>query len=84
MANPTPPVTIQSGTLTGAYDKAGDIAIFKGIPFAQPPVGELRWKPPQPAAPWDGILKAEKVTGQAIQQAAGFEEFMDRFVEGQG
>jgi carboxylesterase type B len=38
MANPTPPVTIQSGTLTGAYDKAGDIAIFKGIPFAQPPV----------------------------------------------
>ena len=84
MANPTPPVKIQTGMLTGYYDKQGEIATFKGVPFAQPPVGELRWKPPQPARPWTGILKAEKVNVQAIQQEAGFDEFIDRFVEGQG
>lgn len=32
---------------------------FKGIPFAAPPVGELRWKEPQPVVPWDGVLKAD-------------------------
>jgi para-nitrobenzyl esterase len=59
MASPTPPVKIQSGTLTGYYDKKGEIAIFKGIPFAQPPVGDLRWKPPEPVAPWTGTLEAQ-------------------------
>jgi para-nitrobenzyl esterase len=36
----------------------GDIRIFKGIPFAAPPVGELRWRPPQPAMPWAGTRDA--------------------------
>ena len=84
MADATPAVKTQSGTVTGTYSKRGDIAIFKGIPYAQPPVGALRWKPPQPAHSWTGILKAEKAGPMAIQQAAGFQEFMDAFVEGQG
>lgn len=84
MATPTPAVKTQSGTVTGYYGREGEIAVFKGIPFARPPVGELRWKPPQPVTPWSGTLKADKGDVRAIQQEAGFEEFIDLLVEGQG
>jgi len=43
-----------SGTTTG------DIHIYKGIPFAAPPVDDLRWKPPQPAAAWEGVKVCDK------------------------
>ncbi|MBY8829390.1 carboxylesterase/lipase family protein [Hephaestia mangrovi] len=44
-------------TLSGAVrgERAGEIEVFRGIPFAAPPVGPLRWRPPQPVAPWEGI-----------------------------
>ena len=84
MTQITPPVQIQSGALTGVFEKDGQIAVFKGIPYAQPPVGDLRWRPPRPAVPWSGTLKAEKAGTIAIQQAANFELFMDALVEGQG
>jgi para-nitrobenzyl esterase len=42
-----------SGTLIGEPGK--EVSIFRGIPFAAPPVGDLRWKPPQPVVPWKGI-----------------------------
>jgi len=42
-----------SGTLIGEPGK--EVSIFRGIPFAAPPVGDLRWKPPQPVVPWEGI-----------------------------
>lgn len=85
MAKPTPPVKIRTGTLTGIYDKQGEIAIFKGIPYAKPPVGPLRWKPPQPALPWSGTLKAEKAGPTAIQiKAEGAQAIFDAFIQGQG
>ena len=37
---------------------AGDVLAFRGIPYATPPVGDLRWRPPQPAASWDGVRPA--------------------------
>jgi para-nitrobenzyl esterase len=40
---------------------------FKGIPFAAPPIGELRWKAPQPIKPWKGVLKADKFAPGSIQ-----------------
>ena len=42
-----------SGTVQGEIGK--EIAVFRGLPYAAPPLGSLRWKPPQPAAPWKGI-----------------------------
>ena len=42
-----------SGTLIGEPGK--EVSIFRGIPYAAPPVGDLRWKPPQPVVPWEGI-----------------------------
>lgn len=42
----------QSGTLVG--ERAGDVNIFRGVPFAAPPVGDRRWAPPQPVEPWAG------------------------------
>src|SRR5262249_18367360 len=50
------PVRIRSGMIMGARD--GEVAISKGIPYAAPPVGELRWRPPQPAPHWDGVREA--------------------------
>ncbi|MBI4763486.1 MAG: carboxylesterase family protein [Deltaproteobacteria bacterium] len=50
------PIKITSGLITGqAVEKMEDIQAFKGIPYAAPPVGSLRWKAPQPALPWEGI-----------------------------
>jgi para-nitrobenzyl esterase len=49
-------VTIESGQIRGeVLGSAKDIHAFKGIPYAAPPVGELRWKEPQPASKWDGV-----------------------------
>jgi para-nitrobenzyl esterase len=46
---------IEGGQIADAAPDASGIRVFKGIPYAAPPVGELRWKAPQPAQPWDGI-----------------------------
>ena len=53
-------VRIESGIVEGYPAGNQFITVFKGIPFAKPPVGELRWKAPQPAEPWEGVYKAYK------------------------
>jgi para-nitrobenzyl esterase len=54
-----------SGTLIGEPDK--EVSIFRGIPFASPPVGDLRWKPPQPAEPWEGIRECTQFSAISPQ-----------------
>jgi para-nitrobenzyl esterase len=49
-------VNIQSGKIKGILE--GEIFAFKGVPYAAPPVGNLRWLPPQPVTPWEGIRPA--------------------------
>jgi len=61
-----PQVTVAGGTLEGVNESG--IAIYKGVPFAQPPVGDLRWKEPQPVKPWTGVRKADKFGGRAMQK----------------
>ena len=52
-------VRIDSGTVAGTASGQPAVRVFKGIPFAAPPLGENRWKAPQPAAAWDGVRKAD-------------------------
>jgi para-nitrobenzyl esterase len=52
------PVRLQQGLLTGVAGTLPDVRSFKGIPFAQPPVGDLRWRPPKPAVSWTGTRSA--------------------------
>jgi len=64
---PVPRVHIANGTLAGVTAPSG-IRIFKGVPFAAPPVRELRWKPPQPAPNWSGVRMADRFGNQCMQQ----------------
>ncbi|MFL5789157.1 MAG: carboxylesterase/lipase family protein [Flavisolibacter sp.] len=59
-------VKTANGIVEGYFDRNG-ICSFKGIPFAAPPVGSLRWKDPQPVQNWQGILKADHFGPRAMQ-----------------
>lgn len=59
------PVTVDGGKVEGV--EQGDIVAFKGIPYAAPPVGDLRWQPPAPVVPWDGVRKANTYGYDCLQ-----------------
>ena len=63
-ADPTS-ATIDSGKLRGS--EANDVVSFKGIPYAKPPVGSLRWRAPQPAPHWRGVRDATKFGPECMQ-----------------
>ena len=54
------PVHLDSGSISGIPANDQGVRVFKGIPYAAPPLGDLRWRAPQPAAHWDGVRKAEQ------------------------
>src|SRR4051794_10389245 len=58
-------VTLPAGQLHGAALSGG--AVFKGIPFAQPPVGDLRWREPMPVNSWKGVRDATKFSSRCVQ-----------------
>jgi para-nitrobenzyl esterase len=62
-------VRVETGELQGVADDG--VISFKGIPFAAPPVGDLRWRPPQPAAKWTGVRQAAEF-GPSCMQGRGF------------
>src|ERR1700689_2477324 len=49
------PVRLDTGSISGTDTASPDVRVFKGIPFAAPPVGDLRWSAPKPAPHWDGV-----------------------------
>ena len=63
------PVQAQTdkGIVEGNYDTHTGIQTYFGIPFAKPPVGELRWKAPQPMDPWEGVKETKKFGPRPMQ-----------------
>jgi para-nitrobenzyl esterase len=59
------PVRTDSGPVQGAAENG--LTVYKGIPFAAPPVGDLRWKAPQPAKPWQDVLAADKFAPACVE-----------------
>ena len=65
-----PPVArVEGGELQGVVD--GGVVSYKGIPFAAPPVGDLRWRPPQPVASWTGVRQAAEFGADCMQGRFG-------------
>ena len=62
------PIRTESGLIAGTV---GDISVFKGIPYAAPPVAGLRWRPPQPALPWIGVREAKEFGPQCVYRGPG-------------
>jgi para-nitrobenzyl esterase len=60
-------VATANGALEGSFNTVTGVRSFKGVPFAAPPVGELRWKPPQPVKNWEGVRAADKFGPRAMQ-----------------
>jgi para-nitrobenzyl esterase len=60
-------LTIENGIIEGNYDTNTNIQKYFGIPFAKPPVGDLRWKAPQPVEDWEGIRETKKFGPRPMQ-----------------
>jgi len=59
-------VKVEGGMVEGTIENG--IVIYRGIPFAAPPVGDLRWREPRPVKNWEGVLKADKFAPACSQQ----------------
>ena len=59
-------VKTANGILEGEFSSG--IRLFRGVPYAEPPVGDLRWKEPQPVKNWDGVRKADKFGSRPMQR----------------
>lgn len=60
-------VEVEGGKITGTVSADGAVRVFKGVPFAAPPVGDLRWKAPQPVVPWKGIRACDAFGASPMQ-----------------
>lgn len=59
---------VETGLLRPAPGESPAISVFRGVPFAAPPIGERRWRPPEPAAPWDGVRDATVFAPSCMQK----------------
>ncbi len=62
-------VKLAGGTIEGTGPQASGLREFKGVPFAQPPAGSLRWSPPQPVKKWSGVRPAKAFGPRCMQQS---------------
>ena len=67
----TAPVPTDSGLVAGVPSADPGVVVYKGIPFAAPPLGDLRWRAPQPPAHWEGVRKADQFSPVCMQQTRG-------------
>ncbi len=76
----TPVLKTESGKIVGVSADAGHTSVYKGIPYAAPPVGDLRWRKPQPVEPWKGVRRCDafgpaSVQGDQDRRSFYFREF---------
>ena len=64
---PTGIITVRDGQLSGVTTRDGAVEVYAGIPYAKPPVGDLRWREPQDPEPWEGVLKADRFAPMSMQ-----------------
>ena len=64
----TDPVRVEQGLLAGVDGSTPEVRIYKGVPFAAPPVGDLRWRAPKPAAKWTGTRNASEFGAICVQK----------------
>lgn len=62
------PIKVAGGMIKGTPGWGWGIREYRGIPFAAPPVGKLRWQPPQPVIPWQGVRAADRFSPACIQR----------------
>jgi para-nitrobenzyl esterase len=67
----TDPVRVDSGLVSGVSGSTDEVRVYKGIPFAAPPLGDLRWRAPQPPAHWEGVRTADQFSPVCMQQTRG-------------
>ena len=60
------PIVTEAGTIAGT-ELASGVRAYLGVPFAAPPVRELRWRAPQPLAAWEGTFHADRTAPECIQ-----------------
>ena len=65
--NSNPVLTIEGGKVQGVETSTDGVIVYKGIPYAAPPVGDLRWREPQPVLPWEGVKIAGTFGPAAVQ-----------------
>ena len=63
-------VRTDAGLVSGTTDQNG-VAAYLGVPFAAPPIGDLRWRPPKPAAKWSGVRQADRFSASCVQDEPG-------------
>lgn len=63
----TDPVRVEQGLLSGTTGKSPEVLVYRGIPYAAPPLGNLRWRAPQPPASWQGVREAKQFSNACWQ-----------------
>lgn len=75
-------VVVDGGTISGAPAAgAATVWTYKAIPFAAPPVGDLRWRPPQAVAPWAGVREATRFAPACLQSLRPVDSFYGQIVD---
>jgi para-nitrobenzyl esterase len=68
ITGPLDTIKVDGGMISGVMNARGDVHEFKGIPFAAPPVGKLRWKAPRPVIPWKGVKICDRFGPSPMQK----------------
>ena len=63
-----PTLCVEGGKIKGVNTSCKDVVVYKGIPYAAPPVGDLRWKKPQAVKPWKGVRVCDKFGAASLQE----------------